>query len=257
MKKTALLAAVAAIFVATPAMAQSGGGHIGLNYGNTDLGGDDDVETWQVDTAIGGSNGSFGYQFDGGLGSSDFDGEEGDHYTLAGHLFFAGGENWRIGGVYAYTHLEDAVDEIGETAYGIEGSFNLGANLVLTGSYTQGETEFFVDVDTSNFDVGADFYLTDNFRVGGNVGTGSLEFDGGDDIDTTTLGVDAEWRPWSAPISFRASYESFDVDDLFDGSVDTLKVGVRFNFGETLRATGSYTPFDTRTGLFQRVYGIN
>lgn len=250
MKKTALLAALAAAFIATPAMAQSGG-HVGVTYGNTDS---DltDGDTWQVEGAFGGNSGSVGYQLDAGIGSTDAGGSDVDNRTIAGHLYWHT-DTWNLGGVIATTNLDDG-DSVDETVYGVEGTFNLAPNAVLTGSYTVGETEFIVDLDTWNADVGLNYYFTDNFRVSGNLGTGNLDAGGGADFDTTSYGINAEWQLSSAPVSFTAGYSTIDTDVL--GEYDTLKVGVRWNWGGTLRERDAATPFETQTGLYQRVYGI-
>ncbi len=250
MKKIALFAAVAAAFIATPAMAQSGG-HVGVTYGNTDSDATDG-DTWQVEGAFGGNSGSIGYQLDAGIGNTDA-GTAGDidNRTIAGHLYWHS-DNWNLGAVIATTNLDDG-GSVDETVYGIEGSFNVASNAVITGSYTVGESEFLVDVDTWNLDAGLNYYFTDNFRVSGNIGTGNLDFGGGD-IDTSTFGVGAEWQLASTPISFTADWSTFDADAF--GDYDTLKVGVRWNWGGTLRERDAATPFDTQTALYQRVYGL-
>ena len=247
MFKTAVLTA---LLLATPAMAQSGG-HAGVTYGNTDSDGTDG-DTWQVEGAFGGASGSIGYQFDAGIGNTDA-GSSGDidNRTIAGHLYWHT-DNWNLGAVIATTNLDDG-DSVDETVYGVEGSFNLAPNAVLTGSYTVGNTEFLTDVDTWNLDAGINYYFSDNFRVSGNIGTGNLDFGGGD-LDTSTFGIGAEWQLSSTPISFTADWSTFDADVF--GDYDTLKVGIRWNWGGTLRERDAATPFDTQTGLYQRVYGI-
>jgi outer membrane protein W len=249
MKKTALLAALAAAFVATPAMAQSGG-HVGVAYGNNDLDGTD-ADTWQVEGAFGGASGSIGYQFDAGVGSTDASGSI-DHRTIAGHLYWHT-DNWNLGGVVATTSVDDG-GSVDETVYGIEGSFNVAPNAVLTGGYTIGQSEFLVDLDSWNADIGLNYYFTDNFRVSGTLGTGNLDAGGGADFDTSSYGVSAEWQLSSTPISFTAGYSTIDTDVF--GEFETLKVGVRWNWGGTLRERDAATPFETQTGLYQRVYGI-
>jgi hypothetical protein len=248
MKKTALLAAVAAMFVATPALA---GGHVGVTYGNTDA---DltDGDTWQVEGAFGGNSGSVGYQFDAGIGSTDAGGGDIDDRTIAGHLYWHT-DNWNLGAVVATTNLDDGTS-VDETVYGIEGSLNLAPNAVLTGSYTVGETEFLVDLDTWNADIGLNYYFTDNFRVSGTLGTGNLDAGGGGDFDTSSYGISAEWQLSSTPVSFTAGWSTIDTDVF--GEYDTLKVGVRWNWGGTLRERDNATPFETQTGLYQRVYGL-
>jgi len=250
MKKTALLAALAAAFVSAPALA--GGGHVGVGYGTTETD-VTDGDTWQLEGAFGGANGSVGYQIDGGLGQTDVDGDEIEHHTIAGHLYWHT-DNWNLGGVVATAGLEDDVQDIDETAYGVEGTFNVAPNFVLLGSYTQGETEFLsADVDTWNADIGVNFYINDNFRIGGVVGSGNLDFGIGD-LDISSYGVGAEWQMASMPLSFRAGYNTVDADVF--GDYDTFTLGARWNFGGTLRERDSVTPFETSTGLYQRVYAL-
>ncbi len=245
MKKTALLAAAAALFVATPALAQSGGS-IGLNYTSVE----DDAEGYQIDGAFGSASGSFGFQVDAGIGSL----EDVDTQTIAGHAYWNGGA-WRLGGVIAYTNLgADGSDDVSETAYGVEGTWDLGTQAVVLGSYTVGESEFFTDIDTSFFDIGLNYYFTENFRVGGSYGFGNLD-SGGGDSDVSNLRFNAEWQPWTTPVSFTLGYNSFDVDGSSD-SLDSWSIGARWNFGGSLRERDNATPFDARTGFWQRFYDV-
>jgi len=252
MKKTALLAAAAALFAATPAMAQSGG-HVGLNFGNTEVG-NSDADTWQIDGAYGGQSGALGYQFDAGIGNTESNTSDVDHFTLAGHLFW-GNESWRLGGVIAISNFDSSAVDADELVYGIEGSANLGASTVLLGSYTIGESELGLDADTWNLDAGLNHYFTDNLRVGVKAGTGNIDLGVGGDTDTTSLGISAEWQPWATPVSFRLAYDTYDIETNAD-IVDTIALGVRWNFGASLRARDNATPFETPTGFYQRLYGL-
>jgi hypothetical protein len=245
MKKTVLLAAAAALFAATPAFAQSGGS-VGLNYTSIE----DDEEGYQIDGAFGSTSGAVGFQIDAGYGQFD----DLDTQTLAGHLFYNGG-NWRLGGVFAYTNLEFSGDGLDETAYGIEGSFDLGPQTVALASYTMGEAEFLADLDTSFFDVGLNHYFSDNFRVGGAYGFGNID-GGAGDVDASHWRLNAEWAPFTAPVSFTAGYNSFDVDDSGD-SLSSWSIGARWGFGgSNLRERDNATPFDARTGFWQRFYDV-
>lgn len=250
MKKTALFAAAAALFAATPAAAQVGG-HVGLGYTTTESSTDEE-SAWQLEGALGGASGSIGYQVDAGIGSIDFGTGDADSLTLAGHLYLNGG-NWRLGGVIATANLDAAI-EIEELVYGVEGTLNLGPNVVALASYTVGEVDTIVDVDTWNADFGLRFYVSDNLSISGALGFGNLDA-GGTDSDTTSLGIRGEWQPWTAPVSLSLGYERFEVDGAFD-EYDTLSFGVRWNFGGTLRERDNATPFETRTGLYQRIYGL-
>ncbi|PZO46959.1 MAG: hypothetical protein DCF16_18370 [Alphaproteobacteria bacterium] len=245
MKKTALLAAAAALFVATPAFAQSAGS-IGLNYTNVE----DEGDAYQLDGAFGGASGAIGYQIDAGLGQLDNDF---DSQTIAGHLYWNGG-GWRLGGVIAHTHIEFG-DSLSETVYGIEGTWDLGPQTVLLGSYTIGEAEAEGDFDTSSFDIGMNYYFVDNFRVGGAYGFGNLDV-GAVDVDTSNWRLNAEWQPWTTPVSFTLGYNSFDIDGS-NGGTDSWTIGARWNFGaSTLRERDNATPFDARTGYIQRLLDL-
>jgi hypothetical protein len=245
-KKTALLAAAAALFAA-PAFAQSGGS-IGLNYTNIE----DEADGYQLDGAFGSASGSFGFQIDGDFGNIE---DEVDTQTIAGHAYWNGG-GWRIGGVYAYTNFDTGGGSASETAYGIEGTWDLGTQAVVLASYTIGETELSGDIDTSSFDIGLNYYFTENFRVGALYGFGKLEEGGGGEADTSNLRLNAEWQPWTTPVSFTFGYNRFDIDDGVGEGADSWSIGARWNFGGSLRERDNATPFDTRTGLYQRLYDI-
>jgi len=147
--------------------------------------------------------------------------------------------------------------EIEDTAFGVEGSFDLGSSAVMLGSFTIGESEFLgADIDTWNLDARINFYPTGNLRLGGTLGVGNLDAGGGADDDTTTIGVDAEWAPFSVPLSFVAGYNHFETDLLAVES-DSLSVGIRWNFGGgSVRDRDNAAPFNTRGGFAQRVYDI-
>ncbi len=244
MKKSALLAAAAALFVAAPAYAQSAGS-VGLNYTNVE----DDADGYQLDGAFGVTSGALGFQVDAGVGAFD---DSIDTQTIAGHAYW-NASGWRLGGVFAYTHVDGDGVDFTETAYGIEGTWDIGPQAVLLGSYTIGEAEGEGDLDTSNFDIGLNYYVVDNFRVGGSYAFGNFEV-GAADFDTNSWRVNAEWQPWTTPVSFALGYNSFD--DTGNG-VNSWTIGARWNFGAaTLRDRDNATPFDARTAYFQRLLDL-
>jgi len=86
MKKTALLAAAAALMTATPALAA--GGYVGADYKDIEIA--TDGEGWEIEGAFGtGGSAGWGFQIDGSVGNVDFGGagNEGDTLGLAGHAF--------------------------------------------------------------------------------------------------------------------------------------------------------------------------
>ncbi len=258
MKKTALLAAAAALMTASPALAD---GYVGLQYNTGESSlilGEADGEGWQGDGAFGFGGAGWGSQINGSLGNMSIDdaGLDLDTWSLAGHLWWNGGA-WRLGGVIATTNLDGGgAADFDETVYGIEGTFDAGDSAVLFGSVTAGEGDFasLFDYDTWNADAGANFYFTPNARVGGFVGTGNVDTGGGD-ADSFSFGVNGEFQPWSAPLSITLGWNSYQIDD-FDLDANMFRVGARWNFGGgTLRDRDNSTPFDTNTSVLSRAIG--
>lgn len=254
MKKTALLAAAAAMMVATPAAAQ---GYLGLEYGsgNIDFGGPDvETDVWQGEGAFGfGGQGNWGGQIDGAVGNLDANGGSADFWSLAGHLWWQGGSGWKLGGVLATTSVDDG-GSIDELQYGIVGSWDFTPNATLWSSYTMGEVDSGGSADLTNWDIGANFYVSPNIRLGGFFGTGNIDIGG--DVDTTSYGVNGEFQPWSAPVSITLGWNSFEIDDVGVSS-DAFQIGARWNFGGgTLQERNAATPFDTNTGYMNRLYSI-
>jgi hypothetical protein len=251
MKKTALLAAAAALLTAAPAAAQ---GYLGVEYGNLDFAGVADGDIWQGEGAFGWNSGSWGGQVGASFGNVDFGTGDADFYTLNGHLFWNAGA-WRIGGVVATTQSDDA--DVDEWAYGVEGMFNTTANTNIFASLTAGETDIFgPSLDLWNFDIGGNLYATPNVRIGVLLGFGNVDGGGGSDVDTNTYGINGEFQPWAAPVSITAGWTRFEIDDTGFES-DLFQIGARWNFGGgTLQDRNNATPFNTTTGLFNRLYGI-
>lgn len=209
MKSVLLL--VAATMIATPAAA---GGYVGLEYGNTDLnGGGGEGDIWQGEGELGWKHGNWGGQVGAQLGNLAFDtGGDTDFWGLNAHLFFDGG-GWRLGAVIASTTLDFVGGEVDEVAYGVEGMLDITSNANLFSNFTVGELDFIGGTyDTWNLDAGANYYFTPNIRVGASVGTGNLERPGVD-IDTMSYGINAEFQPWSAPVSITLAWNSFELVD--------------------------------------------
>lgn len=255
MKKTALLAAAAAMMIATPAAAQ---GYLGLEYGNgtIDFGGpDQDLDVWQGEGAVGfGGTGNWGGSIDGSLGNIDAGTGDADFWTLAGHLWWQG-SGWRLGGVVATTSVDDG-GSLDETQYGVVGSWDFSPNASLWSSYTLGEVDSGgPSADLSNWDIGANFYASPNIRIGGFIGFGNIDTGGGD-LDTSSWGINGEFQPWSAPVSITAGWNSFEVEDA-GVEASAFQIGARWNFGGgTIQDRNNATPFETNTGYVNRLYGV-
>lgn len=255
MKKTALLAAAAALMAATPAAAN---GYLGLEYSDseTEFIGDLELETWQGEGAFGWGGPGVGFQIGGSVGNAEIDaGGDADFWGLDGHVYWHGGA-WRVGGVVATTQFDfGAGGDLDETTYGAEAMVDIGSSANIYGSLTASEADFLVDVDAWNLDVGGNFYATPNVRLGGTIGTGNVDF-GGTDADTMSFGVNGEFQPFSFPLSFTAGYNYFEIDDASIES-NALQVGARWNFGGgTLQDRNNATPFTTPAGFQRRFWGV-
>jgi hypothetical protein len=257
MRKTAFLAAAAALLTATPAMA---GGYVGLGYSNTDIdfSGSTEVDTWQGEAAVGFSGGGWGGQLGGSFGNLDFDsGGDADAWAVDGHLYWDGGA-WRLGAVILHTDLDfgsGGGGSLDETVYGVEAMFNTSPNSNIFASLTTGEGEFLADYDVWNLDVGGNFYASPNVRIGGYVGTGNVDF-GGIDSDTFSVGVNGEFQPWAVPVSLTAGWNYHEADDI-SLETNSFRIGARWNFGGgTLQERNNATPFTTRGGFLDRTFGV-
>lgn len=261
MKKTALFVAAATLFAAAPQVASAGSGYIGAEYNTGEasiLLGDADAEGFQGEGAVGFGGGGWGGQFNAAIGNLELEdtGLDFDHWSAGGHLWWNGG-GWRLGGVIATSQFDAGGGaDFDETIYGLEGTFDAGPNTVLLGSVTFGEGDFggLFDYDTWNADVGVNFYPTSNGRIGAFVGTGQLD-GGGGDFDSFSAGINGEFQPFSAPVSFTLGWNTYQVDDI-DVDANMFRLGARWNFGGgTLRERDNATPFDTSTGVLSRALG--
>jgi hypothetical protein len=256
MKKTALIAAAAALMAATPAAAN---GYLGLEYGSgeIDFGGPStDTDVWQGEGAFGFGGPGWGGQIDGSIGNVEADtGGDADAWTFAGHLWWAG-SNWRFGGVIGGSSSDDSGSSVDDMIYGVEGTWDFTPNAQFVSSLTAGETEFIgTDLDTFNWDAGMNFFPSPNIRLGGFFGVGNID-GGAADADTTSFGLNGEFQPWSTPVSITLGWNSFEVDDL-DLESDVFTIGARWNFGGgTLQDRHNAAPFDTNTGFGSRIYGV-
>jgi len=248
MKKTLLLAAAAALVGIGPAAAE---GYLGASYGSTELEAAD-LDTWKAEGAFGWNSANWGTQFNGALGNGDVAAGDFEFYTIDAHLYFSG-SGWRLGGLVSYANIEDGAgsDEIN---YGVEGMFDLGSRANVFASYVFGETDL-GDADVSGLDVGVNYYVTPNARIGANISTGKLE-DGPFDEDTRGYGLNGEFQPWTMPLSLTLGWNQFEVVDTEVPESQTFSIGVRWNFGGgTLQDRNNATPFEAAT-VIGRLYGV-
>jgi hypothetical protein len=219
MKKTAFLGVAAAAFMMAGA-AHAQGGYVGLSYQSTDAGGPDDLTS----TAISGATllGEH-VQIDGRYASLDAGGSStGDYWNINGHLF-SRSESGLFGAFAGYNSLDEG-GSLNEWSAGIEGQFYMNRT-TFTGQLGYSDTEG--DVKVTHLDAEARHFVSDNFSIQGNLGGGNIEISGSDG-DYLSYGVGAEVQFSGAPVSIYGGYQVFDGDG---DSLNTIGVGVRYNFG--------------------------
>lgn len=238
-KKLTTLSAIAIACAVTPAMAQTG--HVGASYTSND---DFNYDTFAVEGAAAFAWGEhIGAQVDGNIGSYDDSSDNRMGYRVNGHLFYNGGA-FRAGGLFGYSTIDYSGIAPETTHWGVEGQYNFG-RFVLGASAIWGQAEGLLtpEQDYENIDLNGAFYVTDNFVVGGRYAFGSL--DNGSEIDTTNYSLDAEYQLSSTPISFVASWQHWELNDVPIES-EGITIGARWNFGGTLKerdgAGFRYTP---------------
>jgi hypothetical protein len=215
--KKFLLSAAAALAIAAPGVAAADSADVGVNFSNTDAGGDFDA--WSL-------NGAFVHNLDGNM-ILQFDGEH-IKMDVGGSADFGAGYGAANFGVrndsyafYGFVGLSDTFAFSG-TSYGIGGQFYL-PNMTFNGSY--GITDFGGNFDMSNLHVDATYFFTDNFGISAEAAQSDMDF-----ADLRTLGVGAVWRPDGTNFTFNAGYRNFDFDGL---DADQIRIGFTYNIGSS------------------------
>jgi hypothetical protein len=227
MKSLFLATAAVAAFVAAPAMAQTPPtGSIGVTWSNAEVE-DFEADSYAIDGVVAGpafgewtvTLGAKGGWSDGNIDDKTFSGQV--HLTRdfgglrAGGFVSAGDAGpsatlWTVGG-----EVQKYFDKA-----------------TLTGAVSYGNiNEFDADIWSVGGDAG--YYIMPNLRVNGSVAFSSIEA-GGDSVDAYGYGVAGEYQIASTPMSVYASWDRTTVDD-FDVDLDTLSIGLRFNFGGDLQ----------------------
>lgn len=213
-----LLSAAAILAIATPASAETTGA-VGVSYNSNDANGFYEYETWDVDGYVFHRiAGPWAAQVEGRYEDVDYGSgfeDEGTHLALHGLYAtdaFTAGLFLGNGSVFS---------DYDFNFYGVEGAYRV-ANWTLEGSATlRGQ-----DNDYARYHVGAKYFFTDNFSVGGRYGF--TDRDGG---NWTSYDIGAEYRLSAIPIVLTANYLQFDGD--FSWEVDTWSVGARWEFGSS------------------------
>ncbi|MDP1630288.1 MAG: hypothetical protein Q8L66_02575 [Caulobacter sp.] len=224
-------AAVAAAAFAVPAFAADAVGSVGLSAAHTELEVgpfDGQGEAYTLDGSVAFQTApNWTVSLAGAVVTSDED--LGDDSTFSGmaHLTYAAAD-WRLGG---FVGAGEASDETLWSVGGVAQKY-IG-NVTLSGAVGYGKID---DLDADLWGARADvrYFVSDTFSLNGGLGLTRIDVAGGD-ADVWSIGAGGEYQFAGTPWSIFGGYEHNDANDL-DLTADTVKLGVRVNFGGDLKA---------------------
>lgn len=218
-----IIGAAALLAFAVPGVAAAQTGYAGVVYGNVDVD-DFDADVYGVEGAVAFA-GSDSITFE--VDASILDGDDSDTASsLAGHIF-SRNERHLFGGFVAVTDSNESTT----WSAGLEAA-KYFADWTFAGAL------FYASNDDANADgyganLEARVFATENFRLQGNVGWASVDFDTTDDT-ALTYGVGGEFQFDGMPVSIAAGYSHTELDDV-NADVDAWSVALRYNWGGTLK----------------------
>jgi hypothetical protein len=218
-----IIGAAAILALVVPGVAAAQTGYAGVAFSSTDFdGAADEVDSYGVEGAVAfAGSGSIVFEVDAAITDSD---EADSGYGLVGHIYSRNDE-YLFGGFVGIGGSDDS-----ETlTAGLEAN-KYFANWTLAGAVFYGNNDD-ADIDGYGVNVEARAFVNDNFRLNGNIGWASIDT-GADDDDTMIYGVGGEYQFSAMPISIAAGWSTADSDA---GDVDVISIGVRYNWGGTLR----------------------
>lgn len=231
--KALVFGAVAAATLLMAGTASAATGYVGAAYTRAEVDAgpvSNDTDAFGVEGAIAfNASKSLGLDIDAAYADSD----DSDSSTGAAAHLYAKGDTYKFGG---FVGLADA----GDTVYsvGIEGQKNYGQMTVAAAlGYASADD---TDVDAVGVDAELRYFVTDNFRLSGKIGYANLDGPGGDD-DLLAGGVGVEYQLASTPVSFTAGYQHSEFDTA-DVSSDAFSVGIRYNWGGSLKERNDNGP---------------
>lgn len=232
MKTLFLATAAVAAFAAAPALAQTAPtGSLGATWSQaeTDVGGSDfEADGYAIDGVVAGPvYGDWTVTF--GAQMAWADGTIDDDKVFSGQLHLTKNFNGvRAGG---FVSASDSVPGATLWSVGAEAQKYFD-KATLTGAVSYGSIS---ELDADLWSVGVDggYYVLPNLRVNANAAYSEIQV-----ADTETnafsYGAAAEYQINSTPMSVYASWGRTTLDD-FDLDVDTVSLGLRFNFGGDLQ----------------------
>ncbi|MEQ1618009.1 MAG: hypothetical protein ABL883_06655 [Terricaulis sp.] len=217
MKNVTFLGAAAfALMAATAANAQN---YVGAVYGNADIDGLGDANFYGVEGAFGGPN----YEFDLSFADSD---ESDSAISGAAHLL-SRSDSHLLGAFVGASNGSDS------TTWTIGGEGNIYMdNVTFAGAIGYASND---DIDTDGFGLNGEARLfpSDNFRLQAIAGFARVDTAGLED-DVISFGLGGEYQFGDAPFSVALNWDRSELSDA-DITAETLTVGLRYNFGGTLR----------------------
>lgn len=228
-----LLAASAALVLGWAGQAAAAPvGHVGADYSRADLSlgsGDANADVWTGSgSVVFPATASLNVALDGAVQNFRADGESTTTENGTAHADFHVGDNALAGGFVGFENS----DNVTLWGAGIEGQYT-GQMGGVVGQVGYGTSSDLNDADFWGERVEGRFYGNDNLRFAGHVGALQISGDG-DSTNLWNAGVDAEYQFASVPVSVWGGYERSSWDDL-DLTADVFSVGVRYNFGGSLR----------------------
>jgi hypothetical protein len=243
MNKILFASAIAAAALAsTSAFAQvSGYAGAAVNWGQAQVPGDDqDFNSLSASAAVlAPITTGLAVQADAAyVDSADMDG------ALSGALHLIGnvGDDMRVGAFVSASQFDD------ETALGggVEGQAEFDSStLAATIGYAKVD-----EFDVSAWGVNGEYryFVNDNIRVDGSLGWASFDTPLGNS-EAWGAGLGAEFKQAASPLSVFGGW-SYTEDKDFDVAANTLTIGVRYNFGGSLKERDRTGPsFDGANGI--------
>jgi hypothetical protein len=229
---TYAFAAALALALALPGAALAQSGHVEAGYANQtyDFGGpefDTDIVSIGGQAAFTGM--PVGVQVDARYANWGGDVDDVDAWQVGAHVFKRT-ERWLIGGYVGYDQIDDFNIEAWTGA--LEAQFYMPRS-TLTGVLSYSEWQD-VGYAVTMIEGEYRYFVTDNFSVHGGLGFGQGDISTSEpDVWEAQLG--AEYQFAGAPVSIFGSYRHSTMDfSPGEIDVDTLSVGVRYNWGGSL-----------------------
>jgi hypothetical protein len=220
-----IIGAAAVLALAVPGVAAAQTGYVGAAISNTEFDAGDDFDSYGVEGAVAfAGSGSIVFEVDAALSDSD-DTDMG--YGLVGHVY-SRTDSHLIGGFVGVAGSDDS-----ETwTVGIEAA-KYYTDWTLAGAVAYGNNDDFGS-DGWGANAEARYFINDNFRLNGNIGFATIDYDSFGEDDAFSYGLGGEYQFAALPVSVAAAWNHVEFDEV-STEADTLSLAVRYNWGGTLR----------------------